>query len=90
MCFTEHWPVFGKKQECPPSKKLPFDGHLGKKPGESSSVVQSVVLGLPVLGKMGLLLEMPPCFPEHYKKPDHGYGPVFWIPLPLHPLADDL
>lgn len=56
---------------------LPFDGHLGKKPSDSTTAVQSVVLGLPVLGEMGLLLEVPLCFPEHYKEPGHSYEPVF-------------
>lgn len=56
---------------------LPFDGHLGKKPRDSTTAVQSVVLGLPVLGEMGLLLEVPLCFPEHYKEPGHSYEPVF-------------
>lgn len=56
---------------------LPFDGCLGEKPRDSTTAVQSVVLALAVLGKMGLLLEVPLCFPEHYKEPDHSYGPVF-------------
>lgn len=46
---------------------LPFDGHLGKEPRDSSTADQSVVLGSPVLGKMGLLLEMP-LFPRTFRR----------------------
>lgn len=50
--------MFGRSKSAPQAKISPLMGTWARSQ-ESSTVVQSVVLGLPVLGKMGLLLEMP-------------------------------